>query len=38
VLCRDAYHLRIVQLLTAAQAADRLLVVSLLHEVSGKVA
>lgn len=37
VLCRDAYHLRIVQLLAAAQAADRLLVVSLLHEVSDQV-
>jgi len=37
VLCRDTYHLRIVQLLAAAQAADRLLVVSLLHEVSDQV-
>lgn len=33
VLCRDAYHLRVVQLLAAARAEGRLLVVSLLHEV-----
>ena len=37
VLCRDEYHVRVAELLAAAQATDRLLVVNLLKEGEHRV-